>query len=792
MLFESISGAFILDLRHNKQQIGYILWSTFFLLFFTQSQIIVAQSITVLPTGFIEEIIVAGLDTPTGFAISPDDRIFFTEKAGTVRVFDRGILQPTPFIDLRHEVNTYRDRGMLGLAVHPNFPAQPYVYVAYVYNPPEISRYDWTGARVSRLVRLEADPENLNRALAEQTTVLLGTNSIFEHIGSPGQPNTYPYACRAANGGFVRDCLPSDGTTHTVGTVLFGKDGSLYVGNGDGIDFGSENMRAQQIDSLAGKILRIDPMSGNGYPDNPFYDGDPSSNRSRVYALGMRNPFRFTLHPASGQLWLGDVGNHTWEEVNNGGAGSNFGWPCYEGFMRAATYPSCQARFSGQITVIQPRYAYPHRGGRSAVIGGDIYQGRDFPSQYYNTYFFADFNDQAIRYLDGDSGEVGTFATNAPGMVQMQDDGSGGLYALYLISGTFTRIRYVGTSNTPPTALLDVDRHRGPEPLTVYFSSARSYDPDGDALRYLWHFGDGTTSSQAEPVHVYGVEGEYTAVLTVTDSKGAIRTDRIQIEVGNAPPRARIHNPKINTRYRIGDRVYFSGAGFDAEDGQLPADHMSWSVYIHHNEHVHYDYFHMAGEAGSFKYEDHEDNTYLQLCLTVTDSDDLSDTTCVEIKAREVTYHFDSVPSGLTLMYAGSRYTTPFSVQTYIRAKRLIGAPRTPMDGRYFDRWSDDGDANHSIKIGPEEKRLVAHYRRVSDKESQWGIPKSAVEQPNATSTPLVRPRPKPTPYPVVIVVEPMRTVVNTPTRTMVPTVTMTPTPFVTPTPDNDFHAFKF
>ena len=719
-----------------------------------------AQStMTSLPSGFIEDVIVAGLDTPTGFSIAADGRIFFTEKAGKIRVFHNGVLLATPFIDLSYEVNTYRDRGMLGIAVHPDFPTLPYVYVAYVYNPPEGAGYDWTGARVSRVVRLEADPDNLNRAMPEQSIVLLGTNSSFANIGNPSQPNKRPYACRPSSnstskskGGFVQDCLPSDGTTHTIGTVLFGRDGALYVGNGDGIDFGSENMRAQNIDSLAGKILRIDPLTGNGYPDNPFYDGDPTSNRSKVYALGMRNPFRFIVHPTTGALWLGDVGNHTWEEVSSGGAGVNFGWPCYEGFMRAATYPSCQARFSGAVTVTLPVYAYPHRGGRSAVIGGAIYQGTTFPSEYYNAYFFADFNDQTIRYLDmvGKSPQVRTFATNAPGMVQMEDDGNGGFHVLYLISGTLARIRYVSPTNTPPSAVADVDRQSGSEPLTVYFSSARSYDPDGDTVRAMWHFGDGATSSQENPAHTYDVAGEYIAVLTVTDVHGISRTDRIQITAGNSPPKAQIFNPSINDRYRIGGTVYFSGIGRDPEDGKLPVDAMVWEVLIHHNEHVHYDHFHMVGEAGSFKYADHEDNSYLELCLTVTDSDGLSDTSCRNVRARKVTYHFDTIPSGFELMYAGSRYTTPFSVETYARAERVIGAPSRSVSGRVFDSWSDGGEATHSIKVGNAEKRLVARYLKNSPTRVttvEVGVRLTATHQLSSD--------PMPTPYPIVVVEEP-------------------------------------
>src|SRR5262249_30546769 len=130
------------------------------------------------------------------------------------------------------------------------------------------------------------------------------------------------------------NCRAPHEDSHSIGTVMFGNDGSLFVGNGDGSNYTSVDpraLRAQMVNSLSGKIMRIDPLTGSGLADNPFYDATcPTCNRSKVYALGLRNPFRFTVHAVTNEVYIGDVGWNTWEEINTG-KGANFGWPCYEG-----------------------------------------------------------------------------------------------------------------------------------------------------------------------------------------------------------------------------------------------------------------------------------------------------------------------------------------------------------------------------------------------------------------------------------------------------------------------------
>src|SRR5690606_2598752 len=254
----------------------------------------------VLPEGFVAESVVGGLSAPVDLAFAPDGRVFVAEKGGIVKIIDDGAVNTAPFLDISAEVNNVGDRGLVGIAVHPRFPELPYVYLSYVYDPPEVqalsgdSGPDGQGARVSRLVRVEADPATgFSTALAGTTVVLLGTNSTFENIGDVQERNTAVPSC-GQGGTYVTDCLAADEHSHTIGRVRFGPDGALYVGSGDGADFNRVqpyHLRVQDLDSLAGKLLRLDPLTGEGLADNPFYDGNPSSNRSKVLSYGLRNPY---------------------------------------------------------------------------------------------------------------------------------------------------------------------------------------------------------------------------------------------------------------------------------------------------------------------------------------------------------------------------------------------------------------------------------------------------------------------------------------------------------------------
>lgn len=370
--------------------------------------------------GFASQRVAEGFDLAVAFAFAGPNRIFVAEKKGTVRVVQGGQLLAAPFVDLSAEVNTANDRGLVGIAVHPEFPAQPYVYVVYVYDPPELSSLspasapDGTGARASRLVRFEADPaSDYTLALPGSALVLLGKNSALENMGNSDARNDYERPACGVRGAYVRDCLPADENSHVVGNVTFGPDGALYVGNGDGCDYTAAQpvcTRAIDLGSLAGKILRIDPLTGHGLADNPFADPDDlESNRSKIYQLGLRNPFRFTFDRLTHALYVGDVGWNVWEEINRAGPGANFGWPCFEGGNAVAIeqpsyrdYPRCVELAMSGRPITPALFAYTHDGlpgEGSAVLVGDMYRGASYPPLYRGALFYADFNRKQLRFL---------------------------------------------------------------------------------------------------------------------------------------------------------------------------------------------------------------------------------------------------------------------------------------------------------------------------------------------------------------------------------------------------------
>ena len=328
------------------------------------------------------------------------------------------------------------------MAAHPDFPATPYVYLLYTHDPPGVypdgvdpsaPGSTSVSARVAQLLRVEADPATgYTTAKPGTEVVLLGTNSTRANIGSENDGRNTAFAsCMSPlnmSGTPVEDCIPSDEDSHTIGTVVFAPDGSLFVSSGDGSNYGGVDpraLRAQDLDSLAGKILRIDPADRRRPAGQPLLRAprSPSSNRSKVWAYGLRNPFRISIHPATSEPFVGDVGWNTWEEIDTG-KGANFGWPCYEGGAvfgvgeRHDDEPAAERvslehgdgaalpdalrpgsrRGEGADLLLRPL----GRRGASAN-GGAFYAGGPYPPEYDGALFIADYNRRWIRYLTFDA-----------------------------------------------------------------------------------------------------------------------------------------------------------------------------------------------------------------------------------------------------------------------------------------------------------------------------------------------------------------------------------------------------
>lgn len=571
---------------------------------------------------------------PVGFRFAPDGRLFIWEKTGIVKIFKNGNLLPTPFLDFSTKVNRVNDRGMLGLALDPEFTNNGYVYLLYTYeNTPNP---DDPGAKTARLTRVKADPLNPDVMLANSEIVILGS------IGTPPCDN-YPTGS---------DCIASDGNTHTIGTVEFAPDGKLFVSIGDGAppSLNSQALRAQDLYSYSGKILRIWP-DGSAPGDNPFDDGT-NSIRSKVWAYGVRQPFRFGLHPTLGEPYWGDVGWNSWEEINRG-RGGNFGWPCYEGInpqpQYQANYVQCQNL--PPSAVVPPIHTYNHSVGRSS-IGGTFYTGTVYPDTYQGNFFFSDYSNNWIKRITFDQNEavvsVLPFATNTGGTVHMQVGPDGLLYLVNINTGLIVRVNYNG-----PSAVASATPTSGYSPLNVSFSSAGSSNPQGGALTYLWDFGDGNTSTLPDPSHTYTAPAVqvFNAKLTVTNSGGVSSSDTVKITVGSVPPTATISTPTDGAVFQTGQTVNYAGSATDTEDGTLPSSSLYWTVLLHHDNHTH-TYLTAQGSSGSFVVDEHDGDSHYhyEMILTAIDSSGLSN-------FHLITLDIDVIPAASTLTFVPNPVT---------------------------------------------------------------------------------------------------------------------------------------
>ena len=548
-----------------------------------------------LPPGFQEEIVFSGLTQPTAVRFSPDGRVFVAEKSGVIKVFDNLTdTTPTVFADLRTQVHNFWDRGLLGLALAPNFPTNPWVYVLYTFDAaiggtaPRWGSVGGTSDGCPTPPGATADgcvvAGHLSR-LQASGNVMIGSEQVLIEDWCQQYPS------------------------HSIGSLAFGADGALYVSGGDGasfnfVDYGQDGapvnpcgdppggvgtvltpptaeggaLRSQDLrttgdpTSLDGAILRVDPATGAGLPDNPLASS-ADANARRIVANGLRNPFRITTRPGTNEVWIGDVGWNEWEEINRLVAPAaapveNFGWPCYEGDGRQGGYDAanlniCENLYAaGTGAVVAPYFRYHHNdlvlpdrrvpegrlvGGRhllrllqrrlvSGRVPGCALLRRLHPPVHLG---HPDRHERTARHLQAQDVRGG-----AAEPVDLQVGPGGDLFYVDL-GGTIRRIRYFN-QNQPPTAVASANPTSGAAPLTVAFDGSASSDADGDTLTYAWDLdGDGAfdDATNATATYTYTQPGTYTATLRVTDPSAASGTSSVTISAGNTPPTPVIDAP---------------------------------------------------------------------------------------------------------------------------------------------------------------------------------------------------------------------------------------------------------
>ena len=422
--------------------------SIFFSAFLSAPPNIDALSATVVPDDprFIVETLTENLELPTGFVIAPDGRFFILEKAGRIKIWKSGTLYGRPLLDIRDEVNSFVDRGLLGIALDPHFNTNGYIYLSYVYDPPGAER-DTDASRTGRIVR-------------------------YTIIGDTVRPNSAK---------IILDDFQSDTQQHAAGALHFASDGALFAAFGDGaLSQGVQplSLRAQKLDNIQGKLLRMD-TSGSGLTDNPFYDAaNPRSARSRIWAYGFRNPFRFRLHPQTDLPYVGDVGWNKYEWLMIATKGANFGWPCVEGSDDSPEYqkmPEC-AGITARTTALKD-IVYSHANAPASITAGDFNFGTNFPADTHGNLFFADYSKFFLRRAELDaSGHVTKIADVVGNMGEPVDLQFGHDGALYVLSHHSRGLMRVRAKDAPLGSLTVTNSATPQQPLRIIGAG------DGDVL----------------------------------------------------------------------------------------------------------------------------------------------------------------------------------------------------------------------------------------------------------------------------------------------------------------------
>jgi glucose/arabinose dehydrogenase len=644
-----------------------------------------ASTAAAVPDGFEDTLVTKVSGGPSEIAWTPDGRMLIGTKNGQVRVYSGGALLPEPALDLAAVSCTNAERGLQGVAVHPAFAANRYVYV--YYNFAKFGPCVPEGDAVNRLSRF---------VLADDNTIDPASELVL----------------------FESQRL-TDGD-HNGGNVAFGRDGLLYVTTGDG---GDTPPLARDPGALVGKVLRL--TDDGGIPaGNPFTgagtarcnlggappDGSPAGTRCQeVFAMGLRNPFRAAFDPNDPgvRFHVNDVGNSTWEEVNLGQAGADYGWPTREGPCPkdADLGPDCDPAPAG---VTNPIYWYHHSPDGGAATGGAFVPNGVWPSEYDGAYLFAEFVAGTIMRLVPQAG--GGFAavdfTPAPSVTTLRFGPDGALYyASRGSGGEVRRIAATGGANRSPTAVVTATPMSGPLPLTVQFDGSASSDPDGNPLTHSWDFGDGSDPvSGPTASHTYAAAGTFLARLTVSDGAGGSGTATVRLDPGNTAPEPVIEAPLEGDRFAVGDALTLRGRAMDAEDGALPASALTWEVIRHHATHVHPFLEPIAGNEIPIVGPEPEDldaarTSYLEVRLTATDSRGLAATVSRDLRPKVVPLTFATTPAGLTLSAGGVILTGPTTLPSWERFAFPAEA-RGQVSGNMlhlFASWSDGGADAHTI-----------------------------------------------------------------------------------------------
>lgn len=750
-----------------------------------------------------------GLRKPTAIDFGPGGKMFIGDWFGRVKVFDSvEDTTPTLSLDVSTEVHSYGDRGMLGMKLDPEYgtAGNNFIYLSYAYDqamgsatPPNPEFPDNGGDNCAepancpisgRVVRIELDP----------TTGIAAGGAV-----EPPQQVLVQSWCQQFN-------------SHSMGDIEFDSTGALLVTGGEGANYSAadygqfgnpcgdpENeggsLRAQDAQTpephdqtdYSGAMIRIDRATGEPPATNPLFAGSDVRAR-RIVAYGLRNPFRIERRPGTDEIYVGDVGQNDWEEldllISPPASVLNFGWPCYEGGSGSndtasawvslanetpSKAPLCKTLYEAPGLVTPSIWGYGHNNGNpdpgvgrlfsgdqcdaapgAAVSGLEFYDPAGvpaatvFPAAYQGALFMADVARGCIWAVDpGPGGQpdltsISNFATADEGAsispVDIVQGPDGALYAPNFYDDSIEQIRYFG-ANSPPTADLEADKVDGPMvegDFTVQFDAGGSVDLEGDDFEFDWdldgdgQFDDGADESTAE--WTYTSEANVMAKVRVTDEFERTDEATVTLYPGDlGPPVPLIEAPLEELDWAIGDVIQYEGSATDP-DGD-PVD-LKWKISIQHcpsgcHEHP---YTEPEGATGSFVAPPHEYPSHLRFELIATDGRDRSVTSApLDVEPRVIDVDLGSEPTGIPVTFDGEPASAgPFKL--IAGGTAAVFAPATATVGGVpyvFSSWSDGGAASHQF-TSLQSTDLVARYAPLS------GPPIVSVDPPPA-GTPKVR-----------------------------------------------------
>ena len=621
-----------------------------------------------VPIGFEETRVVSDLKNPTSMEFAPDGRIFVSEQGGKVRVVKNGRTNPAPFFTVPTAM--VGELGMSSVVLDPDFAANGHVYVYWTV-PAAGGREAY-----NKVTRVTAAPGADTAIPGSEVTIFEG-----DPIGTR--------------------------INHVGGAMHFGPDGKLYLAIGES----NRPQYGQDLSTTHGKIVRLN-KDGTAPADNPFVG--VAGARPEIWALGFRNPFTFAFQPGTGRMFINDVGNAAYEEINEGVRGGNYGWSLTEGPIQPGVAPPANYQ--------EPLFAYDHTQG-CAITGAGFYNPANptFPAEYLGTYFYGDVCTGRIRRYDAATDTFKNFAFEIQRPLDFEVTPDGALWVLNNSKtdapGGITRIQYTRSAapsiNTQPTS------KTAPAGQPVTFTVAAN----GSGLGYQWQRNGadipGATSSSYTIASVTQADNGAQFRVRVSNANGSVTSNPATLTVASgSAPTAAITSPAAGTKYRGGQAFTFAGTGTDGEDGNLPAGAFTWQVDFHHDDHTHPFIQPTSGVKDlSFTVPANgevSDNVWYRARLTVRDSDGLEHTVTRDVTPEKVFVTVRANVPGLSFTVDGQPTSGEYLDNAVIGIERLLGAPATQvLDGVTYEfvNWSDGGAIDHGIVTPATDTTYVANYR---------------------------------------------------------------------------------